>query len=513
MSLAPGAAPPNPEAVLAALRRAVSNDPAGAARAALLAMQADREEEAVPLLRQATARHPRDARLWQVLGLAARNIGDLGTAVDALTRARALAPGDGRIAHGAARARLEAGLPAVDDFITARRLTPADGPLLQGLAAARFAAGDTAGAIAEIEAIVRVQPLWLDGHATLARLRRMAGEGDDLRSYREAAAALPSNPAVWQAWLSTLTLAERFAELPPVIAAARRAIGAHALLDHFATIAADEAGDHAAAGAYFDRLPDDAEPAGLAWRVRSLIRRDRIPEAGALALRGTAAGPAGRALWPYVALAWRLSGDPRWAWLENDPAFVQVHDIGAALGDLNALAARLRTLHIARDQPLDQSVRKGTQTDGPLFARTEPEIVQLRDAIHGAVARYIDALPPRDPNHPLLACPRTPVRFAGSWSVRLTDGGFHADHVHSHGWISSALYVSLPERLGGERREGWLTLGACERLVPQLAPFREIEPRPGTLVLFPSTMWHGTRPFDAGERLTVAFDVAQPRFA
>ncbi|HYD23379.1 MAG TPA: putative 2OG-Fe(II) oxygenase [Croceibacterium sp.] len=39
---------------------------------------------------------------------------------------------------------------------------------------------------------------------------------------------------------------------------------------------------------------------------------------------------------------------------------------------------------------------------------------------------------------------------------------------------------------------------------------RTIEPRPGRLVLFPSAMWHGTRPFPAGERLTVAFDVARP---
>ena len=44
-----------------------------------------------------------------------------------------------------------------------------------------------------------------------------------------------------------------------------------------------------------------------------------------------------------------------------------------------------------------------------------------------------------------------------------------------------------------------------------LPPLRKIEPRPGRLVLFPSTRWHGTVPFAAGERLTVAFDVAAPR--
>jgi hypothetical protein len=47
--------------------------------------------------------------------------------------------------------------------------------------------------------------------------------------------------------------------------------------------------------------------------------------------------------------------------------------------------------------------------------------------------------------------------------------------------------------------------------VPGLAPYRLVEPKPGRLVLFPSTMWHGTRPFPAGERLTIAFDIARPR--
>jgi hypothetical protein len=80
------------------------------------------------------------------------------------------------------------------------------------------------------------------------------------------------------------------------------------------------------------------------------------------------------------------------------------------------------------------------------------------------------------------------------------------------GWLSSALYIALPPDLGGADHAGWLTLGEPQaELGIDLPPRRVIEPKPGRLALFPSWMWHGTRPFGQGERITVAFDVARDR--
>ena len=73
------------------------------------------------------------------------------------------------------------------------------------------------------------------------------------------------------------------------------------------------------------------------------------------------------------------------------------------------------------------------------------------------------------------------------------------------------MYIVLPgEAERGPAEAGWLSLGEATELGIDLPPIRTVEPKPGRLVLFPSTMWHGTRPFDAGERLTVAFDVKMP---
>jgi hypothetical protein len=100
-------------------------------------------------------------------------------------------------------------------------------------------------------------------------------------------------------------------------------------------------------------------------------------------------------------------------------------------------------------------------------------------------------------------------RFNGSWSVRLHTSGFHHNHVHPRGWISSACYIALPEEMGiPADRGGTLTFAEPGILTtPSLPAEHEVRPEPGTLVLFPSYFWHGTVPF-SGERtrLTVAFD-------
>jgi tetratricopeptide (TPR) repeat protein len=96
------------------------------------ALRSGLEAEALPLLEAAAARHPRDSRLWQLLGLAHRTLDDLAPALVALDKAASLARADPLIAHARARAALEAGLPAADLFDQALRLAPADGSCWAG---------------------------------------------------------------------------------------------------------------------------------------------------------------------------------------------------------------------------------------------------------------------------------------------------------------------------------------------------------------------------------------------
>ena len=119
---------------------------------------------------------------------------------------------------------------------------------------------------------------------------------------------------------------------------------------------------------------------------------------------------------------------------------------------------------------------------------------------------------PKDDTHPFLGRNTGRARFAGSWSVRLRSGGFHISHIHHTGWISSALYISLPKEVAalpdGATGPGALMFGVPdETLDLDLTPRRVEPPRVGRLVIFPSYFWHGTIPFESEQpRLTVAFD-------
>jgi len=144
--------------------------------AGLAALKAGTELQALPLLDAARAFHPHDPRLWQVTGLLYRSLDDLAPAVAALEKAAALAPNDALVAHGYARAAMEAGLPAVYLFERAHHLAPFDGPVLLGRAAALSADSGSADAIALIDAQVKEHPAWIPGHALLARLRCVVGE-------------------------------------------------------------------------------------------------------------------------------------------------------------------------------------------------------------------------------------------------------------------------------------------------------------------------------------------------
>ena len=120
---------------------------------------------------------------------------------------------------------------------------------------------------------------------------------------------------------------------------------------------------------------------------------------------------------------------------------------------LGRLVDYLRGIHDSTHAPIDQTLRGGTQTAGALFNQQEPVIQQLAARLKVLVGRHIEQLP-EDASHPLLGRKSEGFTFNGSWSVRLRQQGYHINHNHREGWLSSALYLVLPPSIGSGDRAG-----------------------------------------------------------
>ncbi len=215
----------------------------------------------------------------------------------------------------------------------------------------------------------------------------------------------------------------------------------------------------------------------------------------------------------YEAMALKQLGDPRHDWLCNYRDHVQAFDLDPPEGwrdiaSFNAeLATHLREHMDASDHPLDQSLRWGQQTSYNLTFAQDAIIRSYLAALERPIMRYIASLGD-DRAHPLEGRKAKGHVLSGCWSVLLRPGGFHVNHTHPEGWISSSYYVSLPTGMGGASgQEGWIKFGEPRWSTPGCGIERMVEPREGRLVLFPSYMWHGTVPFSSGERMTAPFDV------
>jgi tetratricopeptide (TPR) repeat protein len=288
----------------------------------------------------------------------------------------------------------------------------------------------------------------------------------------------------------------------------------NALLQGALGVVLDESGRTAEALPFLQRAVAGA-PGNIGARgnlIAALLRLSRSDEALAQVAPLRAAQPFNGDWIAYEGMALRQKGDPRYRELFDYDLMVQPFDLEAPNGYASmpafneALRVALDRLHVLETHPLDQSLRGGSQTTRSLLTIDDPVIKQYLRALDEPIRAYIATM--RAPNHPWSGRKTEKFKLSGAWSVKLKPNGFHINHLHPEGWISSAYYVSLPEvTKSGEGQEGWIKFGEPRWPTPGCSVEKVVQPKEGRLVLFPSYMWHGTIPFSSGERMTAPIDV------
>ena len=363
-------------------------------------------------------------------------------------------------------------------------------------------------AIPLLETYVTAHPDHVGAQERIADLRSQAGAGDAFAdAYLEALSKQPTNKPLLMSYWSTLSRSRRYSQ-------ALRSMDANrSLFEGDREFAMLEIGIASHSG-MIERASDllkgqDNMPDAQVARGLNLLQCNRPDEAATLLESVVDLQPDNFEAWSLLELAWRMIGHHRHSWLIGEPPLYGSSQLDLGEAELVEIAAMLRTMHRAVEQPIGQSVRGGTQTPGQLFARDDRELKMLTDALTVVIKRVFAELPPKDPRHPLLKHRNEGVAFGPSWSVRFTGGGHHVAHFHPGGIFSSACYIVVPEAAANsDDRAGWFELGRPPiELGLDVPPIATFEPKPGRLVLFPSFLFHGTRPFTGGERMSVAFDL------
>lgn len=480
-----------------------------------LGRPAEAERECRLLLRG----NERDADGWSALGLILDRQNRLFEAEEAYRRAIGADPRYALAHHnlGTLLARMDRAEESLDALERARALGVSGFESLASRGKALtllYRLDEAEAALAEAVALRPGDP---DAQLNLARLRYMRGDPAFARSIAAAAAANSKDLELTWLYAVVLLRAGRHEAAEAELRDALRRAGPQPRLRLALSEALRDAGrlQEAEAEALEAAIALPNDPAVVENLISILLARGRSGEALQFLRGARARDPAGQGWIAYEGLASRLIGDPHYSRVFDYGRLVRTYDIEppagwSSIAELNgALIEALSARHRFKTHPLDQSLRHGSQTTRNLIADPHPAIQAILRAFQAPIRMYVDEVG-REANHPLTARNRGAASISAAWSVRLHRGGFHLNHFHHQGWISSAYYIEVPDEVSDETaRSGWLKFGEPRFPTPGAVAERYVRPSPGRLVLFPSYMWHGTQAIHGSQpRLTIAFDAA-----
>lgn len=483
-------------------------------------VSADRPDEAVALLLAADPAELDNPAALNVLGMAYKALEKFSEARTTYDRALAKKPDYAEaLVNRAHLLRLQGDSEAAGHDL-ARAVQHGRSNLAVTLAAARHLAQDGQPDAAEAAYLhaLRLSPQRADIHAEYNRYLWETHRRDRfLQSYNDAK--------------NTAEGAQKLKLLIDAGALALRAEGREDDARRFFAGAASVQPDHPVALAGMAEAAPEAEQEA-AWRLAMekapqhpdvrlgfawyLLNHARAEEAEEVLLATKAAGSE-QLLYAYDSTAARMLGRERYAAYYDLDRITAVRPItpparyGSIASFLTAVEEALEPLFQRAAAPVDQTLFGGQQTAGSLWETANPTILALRDALMAVAQRFWDELDV-PPGHPLSRAQKRPLGFGGSWAVKLASGGGHTDHVHPKGIFSSAHYVRVPGDIGqgGGAAAGCLRLGRPNLKRIDLPPERVIRPEEGTLILFPSYMWHGVEAFQSnGIRITTPTDFVE----
>ena len=156
-----------------------------------------------------------------------------------------------------------------------------------------------------------------------------------------------------------------------------------------------------------------------------------------------------------------------------------------------------------RRQPL---LVNGNQTSGNIFDIKSDDTKEIQNIIRVEIEKYLEKF--KSSEEGLIKKIPTNYSLYG-WLISMKSGGNLKPHIHTEGWLSGSIYISVPRKLNVDSGNLVVSLGEeNDSIGKRKNEKKTINVVTGSMVLFPASLMHYTIPFESEEeRIVLAFDV------
>ena len=191
----------------------------------------------------------------------------------------------------------------------------------------------------------------------------------------------------------------------------------------------------------------------------------------------------------------------------NPLGFVSVKNLKSSTtnGDSLVDAVRKQIFELDLDSGHQSLLKSGFQSGPSLFVDPQGPIAELQAILQDEVASYLSSHSASD----CLFIKEWPKSYSmTAWYVLMEQGGHLTMHNHPAGWLSGVFYLEMPISAGDEASIEFGLHGNNLPIVNDSYPKKTYQVTEGDLIMFPSSLFHRTVPFNSKQnRLCISFDI------
>ena len=151
-------------------------------------------------------------------------------------------------------------------------------------------------------------------------------------------------------------------------------------------------------------------------------------------------------------------------------------------------------------------INNGSQSAGNFLLSDDPSVQTIKKIILNRIKNYRNNY--KTSNDGFVS--RWPKKSEiYGWIIDIKQGGSLDSHMHKLGWLSGSLYLKLNKPLGSNQGNIIFDLNGADYPADLKSfPSKAYNIEKGDIILFPSSLFHKTVPFESKEnRITLAFDI------